>query len=432
VLWPAMLSLLAVSLIPSGALQSDWPHFLGPDGTNQVAAAGITFDWEARPPEVTWRTAVGPGFGGVAIQGGEVFLLDRDTGEGDLLRVFDLESGEERWLAGYAAPGRLQFPGSRTVCAVREDLVYAVGGFGQVAAFDRATQEVAWLVEMAETYGGELPMFGWSNSPLIHEDLLIVTPLGPEVGLLALDRKSGEEVWTTPGGCYSHSTPVVLDLLGEKQLLFLSTTYQTSGLDESAPMTIAGYDPRTGDPLWRGETTLTRLPVSPPVRIDDERFFVTGGYRGGSSMMKLARTDGGQELQLLFHIERGAQIHPPILHDGHLYVLVNENWNDMRNRRPEGGLLCLTLDGKEVWRTGDAPYFGRGNMLLVGDHLVIQDGLSGILRVARATPEGYQQVAEANLFEIDDRRDHQMWAPMALAGDRLLLRSQDELLCVRL
>ena len=69
--------------------------------------------------------------------------------------------------------------------------------------------------------------------------------------------------------------------------------------------------------------------------------------------------------------------------------------------------------------------------MLVGDHLLIQDGFSGVLRVVRATPEGYEQVAEANLFGIDDTRDHQMWSPMALAEGCLLMRSQDQLLCVR-
>lgn len=427
-----MLPLLAATLLVAAPAQTDWPHFLGPAGTNRAVEAGFTFDWKARPPEVVWRTEIGVGFGGVAVQGEEVFLLDRDTGEGDLLRVFDLATGEERWIAGYPAPGRLQFPGSRTVCAVRDDFVYTVGGFGHVAAFDRATQELAWQVDLAETYGGELPMFGWSNSPLVFEDLVIVSALGADVGMLALDRKTGEEVWTTPTVGYSHSTPVLLELLGEPQILFLATLYQGSGQDESAPTTISSYDPRTGDLLWRGETELTRLPIPPPVKIDDERFFVTGGYRGGSSMMKLTRKDGKVEVETLYHLERGAQVHPPILHEGHLYVLVNENWNDPRNRRAEGGLMCLSLDGKELWRTGDAPYFGRGHMMLVGDHLVIQDGLSGILRVARATPAGYQQVAEANLFGTEDTRDHQMWAPMALAGGRLLMRSQDELLCVRL
>jgi hypothetical protein len=168
------------------------------------------------------------------------------------------------------------------------------------------------------------------------------------------------------------------------------------------------------------------------VQVDDERFFVTGGYRGGSSMMRLLKSDGGYEVERLFRIERGAQVHNPIVDGEHIYLLVNENWNSERRRRAEGGLLCLSLEGKELWRTGADPYFGRGNAILAGDHLLIQDGYDGTLRVARATAAGYQQVAEANIFGIEDRGDHQMWAPMALAGSKLLMRSQDELVCVQL
>jgi hypothetical protein len=68
----------------------------------------------------------------------------------------------------------------------------------------------------------------------------------------------------------------------------------------------------------------------------------------------------------------------------------------------------------------------------VDDTLVIQDGLSGVLRAVRATPDGYQQVGEVDLFDVGDRTDHQMWAPLAFAAGKLLMRSQDKLLCVKL
>jgi hypothetical protein len=50
----------------------------------------------------------------------------------------------------------------------------------------------------------------------------------------------------------------------------------------------------------------------------------------------------------------------------------------------------------------------------------------------RASPDGYRLVAESKLFGESSERDGQMWAPMALAGNKLLIRSQEELLCVSL
>jgi len=156
------------------------------------------------------------------------------------------------------------------------------------------------------------------------------------------------------------------------------------------------------------------------------------GYRGGSTLLQLAKKDGKVTGETVFHITRGAQVHRPLVHGDNVYLLVNENWTDPRNRQAEGGLLCLSLDGKEKWRTGDDPYFGRGCALLVDDTLVIQDGLSGVLRAVRATPDGYQQVGEVDLFDVGDRTDHQMWAPLAFAAGKLLMRSQDKLLCLKL
>ena len=428
-LLPASL-LLALST-PQAPAQ-DWPQYGGPHRDNRIDAIDTQFDWGEGGPEVLWRTPTGPGFGGAAIHGGEVFLFDCELGEADVLRAFDLSSGEEKWSAAYEAPGRNQFPGSRSVPAVTAEAVYTAGGFGHVACFDRASGEILWMEHLGETYGGEQPMFGWSSSPLLVDDLVIHSVLGEDVGLVAFDRMSGEEEWVSEGLGYSHSTPTLLNLHGKRQLVFLSTPGQASGLDQAAPMRISALDPANGELLWQHTLTLTRLPIPTAVQIDDERVFLTGGYRGGSTMLRITEQDGGYAFEELFHIERGAQVHQPLLLDDHLYVLVNENWNDARNRRSEGGLMCLTLDGKELWRTKDDPYFGRGHALLAGGHLLIQDGFDGTLRVVRANPKAYEQVAEINLFPDNSARDGQMWAPMAVANGHLVMRSQDELLCLRL
>jgi hypothetical protein len=410
----------------------DWPQFGGPNGDFRVAEFDAKLDWGDKGPAELWRTTTGPGFGGAAVQGGEVFLLDCELGESELLRVFDLATGAEKWSQAYEAKGRVTFPGSRSVPAVTYDAVYTSGAFGHVACFDRATHEIRWMEHVQETYEGEDPGFGWSSSPLVVGDLVIFSALGEKVGLVALDRKTGEERWVSDGVGFSQSTPALLTLLGVPQLVILATPVQATGQDQAAPMSITSIDPKTGERLWRHELTLTRLPVARAVQVDPQRLFVTGGYRGGSTLLSIAKKDGGYALSELFHTERGAQVHAPLLHGDCLYLLANENWNEPRNRRSEGGLVCLGLDGKERWRTGDAPHFGLGSALLAGEHLLIQDGYDGTLRAVRASPASYQLEAEAKPFGAGSARDAQMWAPMALAGKRLVLRSQEALLCLQL
>lgn len=427
-------ALLASPLVAAaGPTNDDWPQFQGPHRNSRVDVTGLDFTWPEGGPKVLWEVdTIGRGYGGPSVRDGQVFLLDREVGERDVLRAFDFDTGEELWRQPYDAPGRLNFPGSRTVPTISDGLVYTCGGLGHVTCFDRQSGEIVWTVDLTEQYGGRMPSFGWSASPLLVGDKVIAAPLGEEVGLVALDRETGEEVWVTPGIGHSHSTPALLELLGDPQVLFLSNDDQASGTDAASPMTISSFDPEFGTLNWQKEIELTRLPIPGPVQVDEDRFFVTGGYRGGSTMLQISRGEGSYEVEELFHIERGAQIHVPLLHGEHIYVIVNENWNNSRARRGEGGLLCLDHGGNEVWRTGADPFFGRGNSLLVGDHILIQDGFDGTLRVARATPEGYRQVAEANLFGIDDRSDHELWAPMAYANGRLLIRSHEKLLCVQL
>jgi outer membrane protein assembly factor BamB len=420
---------LFVAFLQSPAV--DWPQFGGPNRDSRVTALASKFAWGETGPEVLWRSElIGPGFSGVAVQGGEVFVLDNELGESEIVRCLDLATGEEKWSVAYEAKGRVQFPGPRAVPAVTADAVYTCGALGKIVCVDRKTHEIRWEEHVAETYGGEDPGFGWSSSPLLVGDLVVFSPLGGEVGLVALDQKTGAERWTSAGVGFSQSSPAYLELLGEPGLVILATDAQATGQDLAAPMSITCIDPKDGSTRWRHVLTLTRLPVASAVQVDRERFFLTGGYKGGSTLVNIAKKDGAYTFEELFHVERGAQVHAPLLHDEHLYMLANENSNVQPNRRAEGGLVCLGLDGKEKWRSGNAPYFGLGNAILAGDHILVQDGDDGTLRVVKASPKGYEQVAEAKVFGEPRSRSEQMWAPMALAGDRLLLRSQDVLLCV--
>ncbi|MEZ6017981.1 MAG: PQQ-binding-like beta-propeller repeat protein [Planctomycetota bacterium] len=429
---PALVFAALCALSTPAALSADWPQFMGPSGDQSAPWPGGTFTWPSGGPTVTWRASVGDGFGGAAIFDGEVFLLDRDGDKRDVLRVLGLDDGKERWQAGYDAPGRLDFKGSRTVPTVIGRHVYTTGGFGHVSCFDRDTQALVWQVDLARDFGGALPMFGWSTQPCVVGDLLVAAPWSATCSLVGLELETGKARWRTGFLGYSHATPALLTLLGREQLVVNTCPEPASGQDKAMPAWIVSVDPATGAQLWRHETVLCRLPITSPVRVDDQRLFVTGGYRAGSKLLRLAQEEGEPtQISEAFAVSRGAQVHSPVLHDGHLYMLANENWTDNRRRRAEGGLMCLGLDGKERWRTGEAPYFGRGGCVRIGDVLLVQDGFDGALRAVRLNPLEYVELGVFRPFG-EVARDGQMWAPPALSGTRLVMRSQSELVCVEL
>jgi len=419
-------------LLALGPLLVDWPRFLGPNGDQSAPWPEPRFEWPAGGPEVVWRAAVGEGFGGAAIVDGEVFVLDRDGGEGrDVLRVLGLDDGAERWRVSYAAPGRLSYAGSRTVPTVVGRYVYTTGGLGHASCFDREARALVWHVDLTAVFGGEQPMFGWSTHPVVVDDLVVVAPLGKEVTLVGLDRLTGKERWRTGFLGYSHATPARVTLLGRDLLVMNTCPQPASGQDAPLTAWVIAVDPATGSLVWKHETVLCRLPVTPPVAIGDDRLFVTGGYRAGSKLLALEEREGAVTVAELFHVTRGAQLHPPVREGEHLYLLANENWNESRRRRAEGGLVCLGLDGRERWRTGDTPYFGRGGLVRLADSIIVQDGFDGTLRAVRLDPERYVELGAFRPFEAE-RGDGQMWAPPAASGTRLVVRSQHELIAVEL
>ncbi len=411
-----------------------WPRLHGSRFDATSAETGLTHSFGSDQPVIQWTQQLGPGFGGAAVRNGEVFLLDRILGSKDVLRCFKLESGDEIWRFEYDARGRLNFAGSRGVPTIAADLVYTIGGFGHVHCIDRRTHKDVWGLTYKERFGAERPRYGWAQSPLVVGKLVVVAPMSKDAGLVALNRFTGAEVWRTAGlGC-SHSSPVLMELDGHLQILYMSSYADLHVDDVGDPFEgfVSAFDPKDGSLLWRFLGYKCLLPIPSPILVDKTHVFLTGGYGAGSMMLEVKAKTNGEEFSISssFTSPGGAQIHQPILVGTHLYTLVNGRANEARTARKEGGLQCLDLEGNELWRTGNQPYFGRGSMILADGMLIIQDGFNGVLRLVDPSPDGFRLLGEAAIFPEVTQRDGRMWAPMAISEGRLLLRSQETLKCV--
>ncbi|NLE37793.1 MAG: hypothetical protein GX621_07195, partial [Pirellulaceae bacterium] len=93
-------------------------------------------------------------------------------------------------------------------------------------------------------------------------------------------------------------------------------------------------------------------------------------------------------------------------------------------REHDKQLVCLDLEGNEVWASGRENKFGLGPYLIADDLIYVLDD-SGHLTMAEATPEAYKPLGQASILE-----GHDAWAPMALASGRLVLRDMTRMACV--
>jgi outer membrane protein assembly factor BamB len=406
-----------VALSVTTAVAADWPWIYGPRRNNTSDQKGLLRTWPEAGPKMLWTTPMGAGFGGPAVSGGSVYVLDRDEKVGDTLRVLDLASGKELWTFAYDAPGEFMFAGSRTTPTVDGDLVYTSGPLGDLHAINTKTRKPVWHKNIWKDFGGTaLPRWAVVQNPLIYGNLLIVAPQTSQAGVVAYDKLTGALKWKSAplGGTAGYVSPSIVKVGGEDHLVMV-TAAVGSGRN-ARDGSVNGLDPQTGNVLWRYTNWQCVIPVPDAVDAGEGRVLITGGYGAGTAMIKVQKKkDGGYAVTELFkNPDFGAHTQPPILHGGHFYshYTINER---------SDGLVAMSLDGKVKWKTDQKPAFVRGGSILADGLLLTTDGNTKLYLVD-PTPSGFKPLASAVVLEAGDN-----WAPLALVDGKLLIRGQKEL-----
>lgn len=417
--------------ITSEADPSDWPGYLGPD-RNSISrdSTPLADSWhESGPPEL-WSKEVNPGHGGASIVDGKVYLMDRVDGEEDVLKVYDLKTGEELNNSRYESIGQVNFPGARGVPTVTDRHIFATGPMGTVAGWKRDDLSLLWTVDIVKEFGSEPLHFGYAVHPQVYKDLVIISTNAKDASVVALHADTGKVAWKTPGLYGTLSSPLIRKFQGRDQILYLSNETPEVPKGEGKP-SLAGLDPETGKVLWRYDGFPLTLPIPPPVVVDDNTLFVTGGYEAGAQLLNFG-SGPNPEIKVVESFKWGAHICPPLVHDKHIYFLTHENATlKTKSSWPEVGLHCISIDGEKRWNTGAEPMFGRGSMILADGKLLIRDSYYGKLYLVEPSPQGYRQLAVANPFN-NKRRDLKRWAPLAISGGLLVIRDEREIKCLDL
>lgn len=392
-------------------LPGAWPCFRGAarDGVSREEIP-LLDAWSAGEPRPLWSVEVGEGYAGPAVLAGRVYLLDYDrAAQADALRCLSLADGKEIWRFAYPVSVKRNHGMSRTVPAVTDKHVVALGPMCHVTCLDAVTGEFRWGIDLVRDHGTTVPPWYAGQCPLVDGDRVILAPAGDSL-LMAVEIATGKVVWKTPNPRawkMTHVSIVPMELAGRK-------TYVYCG-----HRGVAGVAADDGSLLWEtGEWKISIATVASPVPLPDNRLFLSGGYEAGSMMLRL-RQQGSQwqatpEFRLAPDVF-GATQQTPVLHEGHLYGV-----------RPNGELVCLDLQGKVKWASGMAHRFGLGPFMVADGKLLAMDD-AGELTMAAAKPDSFQPLGQAKPLE-----GHDSWGPMALAGGRLLVRDLTKMTCLDL
>ena len=420
-------------------LAADWPQYLGPDRDSTSPEKGILRTWPEDGPEVLWTVSVGRGYGGPIIQDGKVYLLDRDDKVGDNLRCFDFSNGEELWNVAYDAPGRVSFPGSRSVPIIDGHYVYSCGHNGDLYCIDTHTHKPVWNKNIWTDFGGgRLPIWAITQCPLIYNNLLIIASQAPDAGLVAYDKLTGDMVWKTPNlGNETYASPSVVRIDGKEHIAMVISSTNPFG-HRDLPQTlgkIVGIEPLTGKILWSYDKWNCHISVASALDAGDNKVLVIGGYELGATMIKVQKQlDGTYGTTELFTTEEfGDQTKPPILYQGYFYAQYGTN-------RRRDGLTCMSMDGTIMWKTKREPEFNKGSMILVDGLILATDGKNTLFLI-EPDPSGFKPLASAELLGNQGTDSEGMsrvggptqnWAPLALSNGKLLIRDQMQMKCVKI
>ena len=388
---------------PAAVARASWPGFRGARRDGVIRGARIDTNWAANPPMALWRKPIGPGWSSFAVQG-DVIYTQEQRGEHELVSAYRLSTGDPVWrhqdaVRFYESNGGA---GPRATPTLSNGRLYSHGATGIVNALDAATGRLIWSRNASTDTGATMPGWGFTSSPLVVGDRVIVASSGR---LVAYDAGTGDPRWTraTVGGGYS--SPHLATIQGVEQVLMLSGGGGATGVN-----------PADGAVLWQ-QPWADGVAIVQPATIDNGDVIVAGGdMMGGIGLRRLALTKnaGGWSVQERW-TSRGLKpyFNDFVIHEGHAYGF-------------DGAILsCINLQsGERTWKGGR---YGAGQMVLIpGQDMLLVLSEDGELALVSATPGKFTEVAKMPAL------DGKTWNHPVVVGDVLLVRNGQEMIAFRL
>lgn len=396
----AVMLLIAAMAVAAGAAESRWPCWQGVHRDGKSEDTGLLKEWPAGGPAPVWKNdAVGSGFSSPTVGGGLVFVTG-DVGPKLVLFALDPKDGSVKWKQDVAAAWNKQYPGARGSATYDDGKVYILSGGGTLVCVDATKQgQKLWSKEMRD-FGGEPAHWGYAESPLIHEKLVIVTP-GGRTPVVAFDKASGEKAWASSG--------------------FQATAHYGSAIAatfEKVPMIIQGsgsglfaVNPANGQTLWSNGFAANNTANCPSPVYSDGHVFWANGYGKGGVCLKLAVSDGKVTATEAWKT-REMDCH----HGG--YVIVD----GFIYGNNGGGWACLELKSGDVrW---NAKGVGKGSVCWADGMFYLFSENGGQAGLAACTPEKLEMKGKVKVAGSGPS-----WAHPIVVGGRLYLRYANNLYC---
>ncbi len=408
----ALAAFASGTLAAVAARAADWTRFRGPNGAGS-ASGTLPRTWTSTSGYL-WKTALpGKGNSSPIILGGKVYLQAATAdGAKRMLVALDATTGKVDWTSPFVGqPARVHAKSSLASSTPTTDgeKIYATVWDGRAVSLHAVDLQGAavWSASLGEFAS----QHGAGMSPIVHAGKVFVNfDQDDAAEIVAFDAKTGAKSWSKPRKAYRscYSTPLIRELAdGATELVVFSTVGCT------------GYEPSTGKVNWdwsipwkSGESPMRS--VASPLLVGEQLVLLTGD--GSGTRYAACITPKGTSATVEWE-KRSSKLAPyvpcPVAKGTELYWVTDQGFAE-----------CVTTKtGKVLWSERAVNKSVSASPLLVGEEwLFIDEG--GRCITAKATPSGYEKVAENDLREA-------VFATPAFVDGMLYLRTASSLYCVK-
>ncbi|WP_372650054.1 PQQ-binding-like beta-propeller repeat protein [Draconibacterium sp.] len=390
------------------SISAQLTQWRGPNRDGHFPETGLLKEWPADGPELLMQVEkIGKGYSSAIPEGDMIYI----TGMIDTLDYLTAinPDGSFKWQVPYGRSWNKSFPDTRSTPVVEDSRIYVQSGTGQVSCINKENGETIWEVNVDEYFQGEYHIWGNSETVLIYDDKVIVSPGGKETSVVALNKMTGEKVWQTKslGGPRAYASATIYEWNGFRYILAVIGT------------DLMAIVPETGEIAWsyrywnsakwdQNGLIWTNTPV-----FKDNTIFLTMGYDYPAVMLEMDSTGTSVSEKFVDHTFDNHH-HGVILHDGYLY---GSNWFD--NKR--GRWICMNWDTGEIKYVADWDTKGA---IVMADGLLYCYNERGNVGLVKPDPDGFEVISQ---FKITEGAGPH-WAHPFIANGKLYMRHGDVLM----
>lgn len=394
----------ADGLIPSP--EPDWPQWRGPYRNGISEEKGLLQTWPEGGPQLLWKVeGLGKGWSSPIIVGNRIYITG-DLADDLVIFAFD-RNGKEQWRTKNGKSWKRSFPGARAACVYSEGRIYNMNAHGRIACVDANSGDEVWHLNILDQFEGKNITWAVSECLLVDGPRLIATPGGKKALMVALDKRNGKIIWTTPPLAEdnaTHSPPILFKYEGIRIIANCSSAHGF------------GVNADTGKLLYTVPLkNRFGTNCSPPIYDSGRIFYVTPyGEHGRAYNLRLTKDNQVTADHAWTNMSLDTVTGAGVLLDGTLFSAgyKKDKW-------------WFAVD----WQTGKTKYqlkdFTTGAPIHADNRLYILDekGKVGLLKI---NPEKLEIKGQ---FNLTNKRVNDAWAHPVILDKKLYLRYHDTLYC---